>query len=201
MIRTGYSLPARENDMIFPRPTVKVGDCIAVLCSKGKRSGTALVHRRQILKREGFMWKAHRLAFHLNKKPIICTPVHGSDQYVLHKCDNFWCVNPEHLYLGTQADNIRDMYERSSTIRQNLSMAAKRQTYSEERRAKISERMSKHLTGQTGERSRRYGKKHTEATKLKISNDKFKNPVRYWLGKPRADETKRKISDSLRAKS
>lgn len=32
---------------------------------------------------------------------------------VLHKCDNAKCCNPEHLYVGTQRQNIDDMIARN----------------------------------------------------------------------------------------
>ena len=46
---------------------------------------------------------AHRVAWETFVGPI--PP--GMD--VLHSCDNPPCVNPDHLFLGTDLDNVRDM--------------------------------------------------------------------------------------------
>jgi hypothetical protein len=49
---------------------------------------------------------AHRFSLQHFKGPI------PEGLYALHTCDNRWCVNPEHLYAGTQSENIRDCVTR-----------------------------------------------------------------------------------------
>ena len=53
----------------------------------------------------GRMVKAHRAAFMEHWGVDLPSRVH-----VLHECDNPLCVNPEHLFLGTHTDNMRDMW-------------------------------------------------------------------------------------------
>lgn len=45
----------------------------------------------------------HRVAYELFVKDI------PNNLFILHKCDNKKCCNPSHLFIGNNADNMRDM--------------------------------------------------------------------------------------------
>lgn len=54
----------------------------------------------------GNLYSAHRVAYALHHGGV------PEGAYVLHSCDNPRCCNPNHLRLGTQADNAEDVKRR-----------------------------------------------------------------------------------------
>ena len=53
----------------------------------------------------GKSYSAHRVSFYIHNGYL-------PRLNVLHSCDTPRCVNPKHLFLGTQLDNVRDMIEK-----------------------------------------------------------------------------------------
>ena len=56
---------------------------------------------------EGKNISAHRLSY------MIFKGVRPRMMFVCHKCDTPACVNPDHLFLGTNMDNVRDMISKN----------------------------------------------------------------------------------------
>jgi hypothetical protein len=51
---------------------------------------------------QGKEWKAHRLAVVFDGRDL------PKGQVVMHHCDNPGCVNPQHLSVATQKENMQD---------------------------------------------------------------------------------------------
>jgi hypothetical protein len=58
-----------------------------------------------------YKFRAHRVSFEEFKSKLT------KDLYVLHTCNNRKCVNPDHLYEGTQKENCQDTVNSGNSLK------------------------------------------------------------------------------------
>lgn len=108
----------------------------------GKGGYGAIKHNNQRL-------LVHRVSYELHIGII------PAGLFVLHKCDNPPCVNPNHLFLGTNQDNMIDMVEKG----RNKPRRGETNNKVKLTEAKVREIRQLYATGETSQRklARRYG--------------------------------------------
>lgn len=90
-------------------------------------------------------FRTHRLSWTLHRGPI------PDGALVCHHCDNPCCVNPDHLFLGSQHDNVQD------SIRKGKNNPAGNRKYSLEHTRKIRAFCSSGKYGVLSQAARKYG--------------------------------------------
>ena len=98
-LRGGRHRAHTPAERLAARTVKQPSGCWEVQGCVSSRSGHVQINR----KHEGLpVIRAHRLAWELANGPI------PAGLSVLHRCDNPRCVNVDHLFLGTQRDNVLD---------------------------------------------------------------------------------------------
>lgn len=65
---------------------------------------------------DGVNTRISRLTFKDTHPEVLVNGEIPADMVVRHTCDNSKCINPEHLILGTQADNVQDCVDRNRRV-------------------------------------------------------------------------------------
>jgi predicted transcriptional regulator len=123
---------------------------------------------------EGKKIMAHRAAYTAFKGELI-----PDDVFVCHHCDNPKCFNPDHLFLGSQSDNIKDCFDKNRGFSGTESNLSK---YSDEQIREV-----KHLLDEG-----RTGRKVSELTGLSPSHV---SRIKAGYARKNQPSPKRKMSD------
>ena len=128
----------------FWRRVNKTETCWLWTGNLGARYGQLLIGYRTV--------KAHRFSYELHIGPI------PPGMNVLHKCDVPACVNPAHLFLGTQKQNFEDM-ERKGRRSSMFPLGPARHPDTKLSREKAAEIRRRYAAGETNkaELARQYG--------------------------------------------
>jgi len=101
---------------------------------------------------QGVRYDAHRLSAALNDMDPI-------GKIVCHRCDNPGCVNPKHLFVGTQLDNVADCISKNRRGTEGARHPRPRAKITEEQVITIREEYSKGLVS-IANLARRYKMSH-----------------------------------------
>lgn len=94
----------------------KSGDCWMWMASSLKSNGRGQFPNAR---RYGGSTSPYRFSWQIHFGPI------PKGMLICHHCDNPLCVNPQHLFLGTHADNTQDMVSKGRSCKGNRNGQAK----------------------------------------------------------------------------
>jgi len=109
--------------MTFPKPITqeRIEDKVVRIPESGcwVWMGTTTVRGYGQIESNKRKYYAHRASYEafIGKIP--------EGMYVCHACDNVYCVNPNHLFLGTQKQNLEDMVKKGRSTRGEKNPMAK----------------------------------------------------------------------------
>lgn len=67
----------------------------------------------------GYFYLNGRLVTAPRASLLLYKNIEAGSHYACHTCDNRWCVNPEHLFLGSAKDNLHDCIAKGRFIAGN----------------------------------------------------------------------------------
>lgn len=118
----------------IPQPDHPISETWRRVLARSEREGDCLVwqgvrlrgrHGLVGVKRNG-KWRTlytHRVAWEATYGPV------PEGMVVCHRCDNPPCVNPEHLFVGTQRDNLNDMRAKGRHNPDDIWVANRKKTH------------------------------------------------------------------------